>query len=56
MEKKMKRKTNKVPKARNPLVAATMFRKAGAHDKTNKAKRRSEKVKLKTLSSDGQST
>ena len=49
----MKRKTNKVPKARNPLVPAIMFRKAGVHDKTNKAKRRAEKVKLKTLSSVG---
>ena len=49
----MKRKPNKVLKARNPLVAATLFRKAGAHDKSNKAKRRSEKVKLQTLSSVG---
>lgn len=29
---------------RNPLVAKAMFRKAGAHDKTRKAKRRGEKV------------
>ena len=40
----MKRKPNKVLKARNPAVAAIRFRKSGAHDKTNKAKRRSSKV------------
>lgn len=51
----MKRKPIKVPrlKARNPLVSAVMFRKAGAHDKSNKAKRRQEKVMLQTLSSVG---
>ena len=52
----MKRKPIKVPKARNPLVAAALFRKAGSHDKSNKAKRRCEKVKLRTGSSVGQST
>ena len=49
----MKRKPMKVPKARNPLVPAVMFRKAGAHDKPYKAKRRKEKVMLQTLSSVG---
>jgi len=51
MEKEMKRKTNKVPKDRNPLVAAIMFRKAGAHDKSNKAKRRQMKVELQRTGS-----
>lgn len=49
-ESKMKRKPMKVPKARNPLVAAVMFRKAGSHDKPYKAKRRKEKVMLQTRS------
>ena len=40
----MKRKHVNVPKERNVFVAAAMFRKAGAHTKTNKAKRRSEKL------------
>lgn len=43
----MKRKTNKVPKPRNPFVAAAMFRSAGAHDKPNKVKRRELKQELK---------
>lgn len=43
----MKRKRQKIPKERNPFMAAALFRKAGVHDKPNKAKRRSEKVKLK---------
>ena len=46
MEKKMKRKPNKVPKTRNPFVTAAKFRTAGAHDKTNKAKRRKMKMEL----------
>lgn len=33
-------------KPRNPLVAAAKFRRAGAHDKTTKAKRRGEKTAL----------
>jgi hypothetical protein len=52
----MKRKSCKVPKERNQFVAAALFRKAGAHTKTNKAKRRLEKVKLRTGSSVGSST
>jgi hypothetical protein len=43
----MKRKRVKVPKPRNPVVAAAMFKVAGAHDKPHKAKRRDEKAKLK---------
>ncbi len=39
----MKRKRVKVPKQRNPFVAAAMFRVAGAHDKPNKAKRAADK-------------
>lgn len=39
----MKRKRVKVPKQRNPFVAAAMFRVAGAHDKSNKAKRAEDK-------------
>jgi hypothetical protein len=39
----MKRKRQKVPKERNVFVAAALFRKAGAHTKTNKAKRKREK-------------
>lgn len=39
------------PAPRNPLVAAVLFRKAGAHDKSEKAKRRKEKMKLKKLAS-----
>lgn len=40
----MKRKPKLAP--RNPLVAAGKFRKAGAHDTTEKAKRRAEKREL----------
>lgn len=40
----MKRKPTLAP--RNPLVAPSMFRKAGAHDKTHKAKRRADKTDL----------
>ncbi len=39
----MKRKRQKVPKQRNPFVAAAKFRVAGAHDKSTKAKRKREK-------------
>ena len=38
----MKRKRQKVPKERNVFVAAALFRKAGAHTKTTKAKRKRE--------------
>lgn len=38
----MKRKRPKIPKERNVFVAAARFRKAGAHTKTNKAKRKRE--------------
>lgn len=43
----MKTKKNEPLKWRNEFVAAMRFRKSGAHDKTNKAKRRKEKVKFK---------
>jgi len=33
-------------KPRNPYVAAAKFRRAGAHEKTGKAKRRQETVAL----------
>ena len=39
----MARKRQKIPKERNPFVADAMFRKAGAHDKPYKAKRKREK-------------
>ena len=39
----MARKRQKIPKERNPFVAAAMFRVAGAHDKPYKAKRKREK-------------
>lgn len=32
---------------RNPFVAVAIVKKAGAHSKTNKARRRVEKMKLK---------
>ena len=41
---KIKRKVN--VKQRNPLVALTLFRKAGKHQKTNKALRRELNVDL----------
>jgi len=34
---------------RNPLVAVVLFKKAGAHGKTEKAKRREEKMKVRKL-------
>ena len=34
------------PKPRNPYVAAAKFRRAGAHDKTEKARRRRDAVAL----------
>ena len=34
------------PKPRNPYVAAAKFRRAGAHDKTEKARRRHDAVAL----------
>lgn len=39
------------PAPRNPLVAEVLFRKAGAHGRSEKAKRREEKMKLKKLAS-----
>ena len=39
-------KQQKVPKERNVFVSAAMFRKAGAHTKTTKAKRTADKVKF----------
>lgn len=35
------------PKRRNPLYDAPLLRKGGVHDKTNKAKRRKEKMGLR---------
>ncbi len=39
------------PAPRNPLVAGALFRKAGAHGKSEKAKRRKEKVEFGKLAS-----
>lgn len=39
------------PAPRNPLVAEALFRKAGAHGKSEKAMRRKEKMKLRKLAS-----
>jgi hypothetical protein len=36
-------KHKKIAKQRNQLVALALFRKAGSHTKSNKAKRRQEK-------------
>ena len=41
----MSKKTH-CPKPRNPYVAAAKFRRAGAHEKTEKARRRHEAVAL----------
>ena len=38
-------------KPRNPLVAATKFRRAGCHGKSAKAQRRAEKMEVLRLSS-----
>ena len=43
----MKRKHQLAP--RNPLVAPTLFRKAGMHRKTRKAERRADRVDTATL-------
>lgn len=40
----MKRKPKLAP--RNPFVVASLFKKAGAHDKPHKAQRRADKVAL----------
>ena len=40
----MKRKQKAAPKERNQFVAAALFRKAGAHQKTHKALRRQQRV------------
>lgn len=45
----MKRKRQKVPKPRNPFVAAARFRVAGAHDKPYKVKRAEDKRFAKTF-------
>lgn len=37
----------KAPKVRNPYVLLAFNRKSGPHSKTNKAQRRSDKVKIK---------
>lgn len=44
-------KCKRVPKERNQFVAAALFRKAGAHRKTNKAMRKSQNQKPVDLSS-----
>lgn len=41
----MNKKSKLAP--RNPLVAASLFRKAGVHEKTNKAKRAEQKRQLR---------
>ena len=43
-EKEMKRKQMAAPRERNQFVAAALFRKAGAHCKSNKAIRRKQKM------------
>lgn len=40
--KRAKKQPHRAP--RNPLVAAAKFRKAGAHGKTEKARRREQKM------------
>jgi len=40
----MKRKQMAAPRERNQFVAAALFRKAGAHCKSNKAVRRKQKM------------
>ena len=42
-----RKKKSSVVKKRNPTVAHIMFRKAGAHKKSNKAERAKEKNALK---------
>lgn len=42
----MKRKRRELPKERNVYVVQAMFRKAGAHDKTTKAKRKGAKQRF----------
>ena len=41
----MKQKPIAAPKERNQFVAAALFRKAGAHQKTHKALRRTQKMR-----------
>ena len=43
----MKKKPVKMPKPRNEFVIPMRQRKSGAHGKTNKARRRAEKVEFK---------
>jgi hypothetical protein len=46
----MKKQTLSGPRSsapRNPLVVAALFRRAGAHRKTNKAQRRADKMALR---------
>lgn len=49
----MKRKQMAAPRERNQFVAAALFRKAGAHCKTNKALRRKQKVEMRECSVNG---
>jgi hypothetical protein len=44
----MKRAKKVVP-LRNPLVALVLFKKSGAHGKSNKALRRAEKIAAKKI-------
>jgi hypothetical protein len=39
-------KHKKIAKQRNQLVALALFRKAGSHAKSNKAKRRQDKIRM----------
>jgi hypothetical protein len=43
----MKRKHNELPKERNPFVLHLSKRPSGAHGKTKKAQRRSDKMALR---------
>jgi hypothetical protein len=45
----MKRKPTAAPKERNQFVAAALFRKAGAHEKTHKALRKQMKQSLRSF-------
>lgn len=40
-------KRKQIPKQRNPLVALVMFKKAGAHRKSNKALRKAENQRVR---------
>lgn len=45
-------KQRRIPRERNQFVAAALFRKAGAHRKTNKALRKSQNQKPVDFSSE----